>query len=124
LRAWVRGIAANKICEARHRQARPEVQIADPSNATGFLAGVPDERSWPDVFEEEWERAVMAECLETACRQVDGQTYRAFELYALQDWPAEKAAGHLGMSVNAVYIAKSRVLTRLRQIREEIERNS
>jgi RNA polymerase sigma-70 factor, ECF subfamily len=124
LRAWVRGIATNKIHEARRRRARPEVQIADPSDATGFLAGVADDHSLPDVFEEEWERAVMAECQATARRQVDGPTYRAFELYALEDWPVEKVAEHLKLSTNAVYIAKSRVLTRLRQLREEIESSS
>ncbi len=124
LRAWVQGIAANKIHEARRRKLRAEVQVIDPSDATGFLAAVADEVSWPDVFEEEWERSVLAECMAVVRGQVDGPTFRAFELYALEEWPAEKVAENLGLTANAVYIAKSRVLSRLRRIRQEIDRDS
>jgi len=42
LRAWVQGIAANKIHEARRRRLRAEVQVIDSSDATGFLAAVAD----------------------------------------------------------------------------------
>jgi len=41
--------------------------------------------------------------------------WRAFCRVALDGVPPRVAAGELGMSVNAVLIAKSRVLARLRQ---------
>ncbi len=41
----------------------------------------------------------------------------AFQRFALEQVPAARVAEELGMSANAVFIAKSRVLTRLRQNR-------
>jgi RNA polymerase sigma-70 factor (ECF subfamily) len=41
-------------------------------------------------------------------------TWNAFWLTAMQGFSAQEVAGHLGISVQAVYIAKSRVLKRFR----------
>jgi len=42
-------------------------------------------------------------------------TWKAFQRQALEGTDADAVAAELGMSVNAVVIAKSRVLARLRQ---------
>ncbi|MFH0980705.1 MAG: protein kinase [Planctomycetota bacterium] len=42
-------------------------------------------------------------------------TYQAFDLYARKDRPAREVAKLLGLSRNAVYIAKTRILARLRE---------
>lgn len=120
LRSWLKGILLNKIKEARRRLARQEVQVADKTDATRFMNGISDEQELTDVFEEEWERQVIAECLREVRRQVDAPTFQAFELYAMENWPPEKVAKHLGISRNAVYISKSRVLTRLRGLQKEM----
>lgn len=126
LRSWLQGIAFNKIREARRRFAHREKQAPDRhppdggSDATAFLDRVPDERQLSDVFEQEWERGVLAECLQQARRSVDPQTFEAFELVALKGCSPERAAEQLGISRNAVYLCKSRVLSRLRQLQQEI----
>jgi RNA polymerase sigma-70 factor (ECF subfamily) len=120
LRSWLQGIAFNRIKRARRRLARREVQVVDPSGATGFMNRVPDDHELTDIFDAEWRRAVMAECLQEARRLVDAGTFKAFELYALKGWPAEKVAEHLGMSRNAVYISKTRVLSHLRELRPKM----
>ncbi len=120
LRSWIKGIILNKIREARRRLAKHEVQVADKTDATGFMEGIPDDRNLKHFFNEEWEQHVLAECLHEVRRQVDASTFQAFELYALKDWPPEKVAEHLGVSRNAVYIGKSRVLSRLRELRREM----
>ena len=120
LRAWVQGIAFNKIREARRRLARPEVQVADETSTTPFMDRVPDEAELTDIFETEWQRGLLAECLRTVREQVDTQTFEAFELYALKDWPAERVAQHLGVARDSVYVSKCRVLSRLRELQEEL----
>lgn len=120
LRSWLQGIVLNKIREARRRLAKQEVQVADPTSSTAFMDRVPDNRKLNDIFEEEWERGIMAECLREVHRHVDARTFRTFELYAVENWPAEKVADHLGISRNTVYVSKTRVLSRLRQLRQEI----
>jgi RNA polymerase sigma-70 factor (ECF subfamily) len=120
LRAWLKGIVLNKIREARRRIAKPEIHIVDKTDTTGFMNRVPDDQELKDAFDEEWERHVLAECLREVRQHVDGQTFRAFQLYAMDDWPPEKVAEHLGVSRNAVYISKSRVLARLRALQQQM----
>jgi hypothetical protein len=44
-----------------------------------------------------------------------------FELTVLKQWPVDRAASHLGMSRDAVLRARSRVLSRIRDIRHRLE---
>jgi RNA polymerase sigma-70 factor (ECF subfamily) len=48
--------------------------------------------------------------------QFEPQTWQAFQRVALEDIPAAQVAQELNISVNAVFIAKSRVLSRLREL--------
>ena len=63
------------------------------------------------------------EAIDWAAEQVRGHfqetTWRAFWMTAVEGRPAPEVAAELGLSVGAVYIAKSRVLARLR---EQIQR--
>lgn len=120
LRSWLKGIVVNKIRETRRRLAKPEIQVADKTDATAFMDAVPDDYELTDVFDEEWEQQVLTECLREVRNQVDAPTFQAFELYAIENWPPEKVAKHLGISRNAVYISKSRVLSRLRDLQKEV----
>jgi RNA polymerase sigma-70 factor (ECF subfamily) len=51
--------------------------------------------------------------------EFQASTWEAFRLTAVEGLPPAKVAGRVGLSVGAVYVAKSRVIARLRQ---EIER--
>ena len=48
-------------------------------------------------------------------------TWQAFWRTAVEGEPAAEAARALGLSVGAVYVAKSRVLARLREQVQELE---
>jgi RNA polymerase sigma factor (sigma-70 family) len=86
------------------------------------LAMLPDaelavEPEWNDV----WENQLVSEALELL-RQESGNnvTYRAFEEYVLRDRAAEIVANELGISVNRVHQAKSRMTKQLRSIVERL----
>ena len=49
------------------------------------------------------------------------RTWQAFWRTAVDNLPAREVAGELGMTVGAVYMAKSRVLARIRQELAELE---
>ena len=120
LRSWLLGIATNKIREIRRRLARRERQPAPDSDGAVLLDVPVNEDSLSAVFDEAWERSVMAECLRQVQLQVEHKTFEAFRLFALEDWPADRVADHLGMSRDTVYVHKGRVLAKLREIRERI----
>jgi len=78
-------------------------QLADPTSALS--------ESW-DL---EHDRHVTKTLLKSIRLEFQPATWRAFERQVQDSQPASHVAQELGISVNAVLIAKSRVLKRLRE---------
>jgi RNA polymerase sigma-70 factor (ECF subfamily) len=107
-RAWLYTVARNKLRNALiARQRRHEG--GDPS--------LLDEQPAREEVEQ-WEREYEQRLFDWAAEQVRGHfqqaTWRAFWMTAVEGREAADAATELRLSVGAVYIAKSRVLARLR----------
>ena len=82
---------------------------------------VEDDGSRPDelldmAIMEKWRTIIREEALLELARRVDDKTFQAFELYALECNPPRDTAKLLGLSVNSVYVAKTRCLKILREI--------
>lgn len=122
LRKWLLGIAAHKVRDIQRRRGREYVP-EENTDATGLLNGLPDDHTMSEIWEAEWERAVLASCLEDVRQHVEPSTVQAFELFVLQEWPAERVAAHLGMTPNAVFKAKRRVLSRMREAYQYLQQN-
>jgi RNA polymerase sigma-70 factor (ECF subfamily) len=122
LRTWLLGIATNKIREIR-RKGRREFVPVDEDDGTRLINQIEDDHTMSDLWEEQWREAVLEACLKEVREQVEPVTMRAFELFVLQEWPAEKVASELGISANAVFKGKRRVLTRMHQIYKYLEAN-
>ena len=80
-----------------------------------------DEAADEACFDREWQAFILEKAKEEVRRQVGDVTYLAFEMYALRNLPPQKVAEALQVSVNVVYLAKSRVTVRLA---EEVKRLS
>ena len=114
-RSWLRKITVNCLREFwRAKRSRPLTtgdsafltilnQLEDPSSGLSRL------------WDEEHDRHVTNRLLEMIQSRFEPSTWRAFQRVALDGIAADRVAADLGMSVNAVFIAKSRVLTMLRQ---------
>jgi RNA polymerase sigma-70 factor (ECF subfamily) len=69
-----------------------------------------------EAWDAEWQRHTLTRALEEARSEyAGGPTFRAYELYALLGVPAQDVAGQLGISVDSVYQAKTRVTEALRK---------
>jgi RNA polymerase sigma-70 factor (ECF subfamily) len=117
---WLFGVARRVILNFRRAQPLERL-IADKTTATSFWDMIQDDGNIKHSWEMEWKRMVLTKCLEQARRELDPKVFKAFELYALSDTPVDKVAQRFSMSRNAVYIAKSRVLSRLRQLKQQFE---
>ncbi len=122
LRTWLFGIASHKARDVQRRRGRALV-VGDDSGTTGFLDRIPDDEHASRIWDAEWQQAIVRKCLEEVRGQVQAKTFQAFELFALKGWPAERVGEHLGMTENAVWIAKNRVLSRLRELQKYMEEN-
>lgn len=100
----------------KHRPAR-RLDQAD----TAFWSELPGDDALRQSWDVSWARHVFARCLETARRELEPSTVRAFELTVLEERKAADVAAELGVTTNAVYIAKHRVLTRIKELREGLE---
>ncbi len=118
---WLFGVAKRVVLNFR-KQLPQEHFVADNTTGTSFWNNiVENEDSIRQTWDTQWRYMVLEKCLQRARKEIDKKVFETFELYALSQKPAEQVAQQLGISLNAVYIAKSRVLSKLRQLQQEFE---
>jgi RNA polymerase sigma-70 factor, ECF subfamily len=113
-KAWLRGIALHKIRDLQRRRARAEAAHARRALENGETAI--EDPAAEALFEAEWQRHRLHRALSRVATEIDPAVYQAFELCALHGEPPARVAQLLGVSRNAVYISKTRVLQRLRRV--------
>jgi len=121
LRVWLFGIARNQIRGLVRKRAKQEFQAAQSESQTDFFARVTDEDEMEKVWEAEWRQAVLQNCLEEVRREFDTKTIQAFEMFAWKGRPATEVGEELGMSPNAIFICKHRVMKRIRELLPKME---
>ena len=114
-RAWLRTILAHRVRDYfRGQKYRP--------TATGdsdFLRGL-DELESPEsalshLWDHEHDKHVAASLMRRVQGDFEPATWQAFRRHVLEGEPAAHVAVELGLSLNSVLLAKSRVLKRLRE---------
>ncbi len=121
LRHWLFGIARHSILNVYEKRRNREVNVSGPTDQTGFFARVPGDDRLEEIWEHEWRETLLQQCLIQARREFDAKTFRAFEMFAQDGLPAKQVAEQLGMTSNAVFIAKHRILKRIRELLPEME---
>jgi RNA polymerase sigma-70 factor, ECF subfamily len=114
-RSWLRTITVNRARNFwRRRQAQPPARGGD--DFLRVLDQLEDPDSAPSrLWDEEYDRSVARRLLALVEGDFEPATWRAFRRVVLDGVKPAAAAAELGLSVNAVLLAKSRVLRRLRQ---------
>jgi RNA polymerase sigma-70 factor (ECF subfamily) len=110
-RAWLRRILKNKLADYFRRENRQppaacDIDIADLESPDSALSKI-------------WDREHDEHVVKTLLARVQGdfkpKTWQAFHHHVMKEEPAAQVAEALGLSLNSVLLAKSRVLKRLRQ---------
>ncbi len=112
-RAWLRAITANRL-RTFWRKCQGKPMAIDMQEMADQLEDSSSEIS--QQFDRQHDQYVLDQLLELMAQEFEPKTLSAFRLVGLEGKKAEEAAGELDMSVVAVYIAKSRVLRRLREV--------
>lgn len=120
LSSWLYGIARMRVLQAVDAARRRKTDAIDAKDPSSFGELI-DEKSLLDSWEGSWAQMVLELSLRRVRTEVDPKTYAAFEAVALRDESVDDTAARLGMTPNAVAIAKHRVLSRLRKLRDELE---
>jgi RNA polymerase sigma-70 factor (ECF subfamily) len=113
-RAWLRRVTVNRVRVYRRQRHRQPAAAADQTD--GFLDQMADSNSLlARQLDQDHDKHVCAALLSAVRPDFHQATWDAFRQFALEGRPAAQVAQELGLSVNAVVKAKSRVLNRLRE---------
>jgi RNA polymerase sigma factor (sigma-70 family) len=114
-RTWLRSIVSNRLRDFwRAQQGR--ARAVGGSDFVRRLEELEDPASGlSHLWDREHDRHVADQALEHLQPQFQPMTWQAFDLVARQGRRPAEAAAQLGMTVNAVLLAKSRVLRALRR---------
>lgn len=120
-RGWLFRIARNLIINLLEaRKVRP--QASGDSNVQALLDQVPaSDAAETILFEAEYRRRLFHWAAEQIRGEFREPTWKAFWLTAVEGVAPAEAAAEAGISVGAVYIARSRVMARLRTVVEQVE---
>ncbi len=119
-KAWLRAIAEHKIVDQFRRahgelhkdsafwRSQRDVSIGADADALGA------------AWDHAWTVAHVTHCAERVRESVNESTFEAFAACVVRGMPPETVAGLLNISVNQVYVAKHRVLQRIREMLREL----
>lgn len=116
-RGWLFTITRNKVFNfLSARRIRP--QGSGDTTTNRLLDNHPDASDGSESWEMEYQRRLASLAMERIKGEFQTSTWRAFWLTAVEGVAAADAARQVGLSPGATYVAKSRVLARLK---EEVE---
>jgi len=116
-RGWLFTITRNKVFNfLAARRIRP--QGSGDTTTNRLLAEEPAASDGSDSWELEYQRRLASLAMDRVKGEFHENTWRVFSLTAVEGIAVADVARQVGMSPGAIYVAKSRVLARLR---DEVE---
>ena len=110
-RGWLKTITVNK-CRERQRRKNP---VAAPGGSEGGLSAIVDDATVEAFWEGEYRQHLIAQALRLMQSDFEPQTWQAAWLALTTDRTAADIGSELGLAEASVWVAKSRVLRKLRQ---------
>ena len=118
-RTWLRGIVLNQLRYASRRAKRTPLPAGQNEDLTRQIEQLADPISEAtSEFDHAHDKAVFRNASEVVRESIKESTWKAFQRHAMNGENAQAVAEDLGLSLNSVLLAKSRVS---RRIREEVQ---
>jgi RNA polymerase sigma-70 factor (ECF subfamily) len=115
-RGWLRTIAYHKLCDFHRRKQGEAVAQGGSDPLTETLQyPVPTAPELEDAQDASEKSLLCRRAIALIRSEFEEKTWQAFEAVVLHEQAPAEVAKNLNLSVNAVYLAKSRILQRLRQ---------
>ena len=112
-RKWLRGVAVNT---ARNHLRKQRHETLSSEAVQQRLSELEDDSSRVSLaFEQDCQRALIRQLLQRIERGFTPETMSIFRQYVIDGASVQNTASHHGVSKAAVYVAKSKVMRRLRE---------
>jgi RNA polymerase sigma-70 factor, ECF subfamily len=109
-RAWLRTVLMNTWRNRVRKRKQPDIGLDERMHQPVAVA-----EGLLQLEEAEYREHLVARAIELMQTEFEPATWQACWALAVEARPAAEVARELGLTVNAVYLAKSRVLARLRR---------
>jgi RNA polymerase sigma-70 factor (ECF subfamily) len=119
-RGWLFTIVRRRLANWR-RSHRVRPQASGNTAERQILEERPAPEGREAEWETEWRRRLFAWACERVRRDVSGATWQAFWRTAIDGQAGKQVAAELGLSVAAVYLARRRIVTRLRELVQSVQ---
>lgn len=120
-RTWLQTVVRNATMNALTR--RPKDQASGGTSSLQKLNQCPDKADslWFDL---EWQRETLRWVAQQVRGEFESTTWTAFWDTAIEQLSAQEVSERIGKSVGAVYIARSRVMQRIKQRIADLDEDS
>jgi RNA polymerase sigma factor (sigma-70 family) len=113
-RRWLTTIARNKTL---NRLTRVPVDVAKRSadvEMGDLSCSIVQSESNQHILDSDWKKQIFVLAAQHVRARIQPATWSAFWMTAIEDRSGEDVAKELGLSIGAVYVARSRVLAKIR----------
>ena len=126
-KGWLLQITRWRIAD-QFRKRQPDQQQrtrSQPDRATATIERVADSNAvdLDALWESEWQQNLLEAAITRVKKRVDPKQFQIFDCYVRKEWPAQKVADTLRVSVGQVYLARHRVGALLRKEIKALEKN-
>ena len=119
-RRWLFRVARNVVVTFLTRKSK-QPESLDEQHLAELCESTLPSSSESDLFDQEYQQQVLAWATEQVRREFRDTTWRAFVETNINGRPIAEVAAELNLSPGSVYVARSRIIARLRTKVEEFE---
>jgi RNA polymerase sigma-70 factor (ECF subfamily) len=127
-KGWLLHITRWRIADQfRKRQpGEDRRRFSDNTRITATIERLPDAEAvdLDALWEKEWQENLLAAAMQRVKKKVDAKQFQIFDCYVRKEWPAQKVAAELGVSVGQVYLARHRVTAVLKKEIRALQKQS
>jgi RNA polymerase sigma-70 factor (ECF subfamily) len=113
-RGWLFTIVRRRL--ANWWRARKNRPLAEAAGEQRLLEEYPEPSPSEAEWEAEWQRQLFTWACDQVRRAVSATSWQAFWRTAVKGQPGKQVAADLGLSAAAVYLARRRIVTRLKEL--------
>ncbi|MEM6364042.1 MAG: sigma-70 family RNA polymerase sigma factor [Planctomycetota bacterium] len=113
-RAWLFTITRNKLYTFLEKNARTEQGGGDTANHERLNRQKDPRDEWTQQWELEHQRQIAMQAMQVIRESAEPKTWAAFERTAINGQSAAEVGRELNMSTGAIYVARSRITSKLR----------
>jgi RNA polymerase sigma-70 factor (ECF subfamily) len=120
-RGWLYTVTRNKLYNFLNGRKSHERGSGDSGAQERLEEQAAPEDDTASLWDQEYERRLFDWAAEQARPEFQDATWQAFWQTAVEGKGAKEVGDRLGMSLGAVYVAKSRILARLKELIHQVE---